>query len=55
MQDVKVLASDLRRVWIMAALVGNMVVAIFGFSGAALGVMFVFLAIAFVYKAITGK
>ena len=39
----------------MAALVGNLVVGIFGFSGAALAVLVGIMAIVFVFKLITGK
>jgi hypothetical protein len=39
----------------MAALVGNLVVAVFGFSGVALTVLLAVMVIAFVFKLITNK
>lgn len=39
----------------MAALVGNLVVAIFGFSGMALAVLLGIMAIVFVFKLVSGK
>lgn len=39
----------------MAALVGNLVVGIFGFSGVAIAILLGVMAIAFVIKAIAGK
>lgn len=39
----------------MGALIGNLVVAIFGFTGAGLAVLFVVMAIAFLFKLVTGK
>jgi len=40
---------------IMAALVGNLVVAIFGFGGVGLTVLLVVMAITFIFRMITNK